>query len=131
MMAKDTIHLLEEETREIFKCGIIISPTIDWFKYGSFISFFQTRNVSPENVTLYPEASIAERYLGNVADQQENYVLSKTDNHIHLILNDTLLLMDSFPYNPVQHFQTMKYSYQLIKAGIRFDYKVNLVTVTY
>lgn len=36
MMAKDTIHLLEE-TREIFKCGIIVSPTIDWFKYGSRI----------------------------------------------------------------------------------------------
>ena len=68
---------------------------------------------------------IAERYLGDVVDQQENYVLSKTDNHIHLIKNDTLLLMDSFPNNPVQHFQTMKFSYQLINAGTRFEYKVN------
>lgn len=46
MMAKDTVHLLEEETREIFKCGIIISPTIDWFKYGSSISFFSKSETS-------------------------------------------------------------------------------------
>lgn len=73
---------------------------------------------------LYSEASIAERYLGDASDQH-NYVLSKTDNHIHLIKNDTILLMDSFPYNPVQHFQSVKFNSQLTKAGTRFDYKVS------
>lgn len=58
-------------------------------------------------------------------EQQENYVLSKPDSHINLIKNDTLLLMDSFPYNPVEHFQSIKFSYQLIKAGSRFQHKVN------
>lgn len=57
-------------------------------------------------------------------EQQENYVLSRTDNHINFIKNDTLLLMDSFAFNPVEHFQSTKFSYQLIKAGSRFQHKV-------
>lgn len=72
------------------------------------------------------EASVAERYLGSVVDQQEHYVLSKTDNHINLIKNDTLLLVDSFPFNPVQHLQSIRFSNQMIDAGIRFEHKVNV-----
>ncbi|XP_045028388.1 inactive dipeptidyl peptidase 10-like [Daphnia magna] len=92
---------LFHQEEPIFRCGIVISPTTDWLRY---------------------EASIAERYLGDAVDQQY-YVLSKTDKHIQMIKNDTILLMDSFPYNPVQHFQSVKFNSQLTNAGIRFDYK--------
>ncbi|XP_046649628.1 inactive dipeptidyl peptidase 10-like isoform X1 [Daphnia pulicaria] len=100
-LATMMMAMVANEEEEIFKCGIVISPTTEWSIY---------------------EASIAERYLGDASDQH-NYVLSKTDNHIHLIKNDTILLMDSFPYNPVQHFQSVKFNSQLTKAGTRFDYK--------
>ncbi|XP_057364734.1 inactive dipeptidyl peptidase 10-like [Daphnia carinata] len=100
-LATMMMALMANEEEPIFKCGIVISPTTDWLRY---------------------EASIAERYLGDAVDQQY-YVLSKTDKHIQMIKNDTILLMDSFPYNPVQHFQSVKFNSQLTKAGIRFDYK--------
>ena len=125
-LATMMMAMVANEEEEIFKCGVVISPTTDWFRYGTY--FVYHSNLSSWlkcYCLLQSEASIAERYLGNISDQQ-NYVLSKTDNHIHLIKNDTILLMDSFPYNPVQHFQSVKFNSQLTKAGTRFDYKVKL-----
>lgn len=70
------------------------------------------------------EATISERYLGGSVSHQENYIMSKIDGFIQKIKNDTLLVMDSYPFNPVQHFQTTKLSQKLIKAGTRFQHKV-------
>ena len=114
MMAKDYDSM--------FRCGVVISPTTDWFRYGN--SSLNIGNFSFLTSFNSKESSIAERYLGNAVDQKEHYVLSRTDNHIHLIKNDTILLIDSYPFNPVQQFQSIRFSYQMIDAGIRFQHKV-------
>jgi len=95
--------VLAEDDQNTFKCGIAVSPIIDWFRH---------------------ETSVAERYLGNIKDNHENYVLTKTDNYAHQIKNDTLMVIDSHSFNPLQQFHTMKLSHLLIKAGIRFQQKI-------
>lgn len=95
--------VLAKDEQNTFKCGIAISPIIDWFRH---------------------ETSITERYLGNFKDHHENYVLTKTDNFAHLIGNDSLMVIDSHSFNPLQQFHTMKLSHLLVKAGTRFQQKI-------
>jgi len=75
-------------------------------------------------MNLMTETSITERYLGNIKEHHENYVLTKTDNYAHLIGNDSLMVIDSHSFNPLQQFHTMKLSHLLVKAGIRFQQKI-------
>lgn len=74
---------------------------------------------------FYVETSIAERYLGDAKDKHEHYVLSRVDDYVQTIKNDSLLLLDSFPKNPVKQFHAMRLNYQMVKAGTRFQQKVN------
>ena len=68
-------------------------------------------------------------YLGLLTnDQHEHYVLSRVDEYVQTIKNDSLLLLDSFPQNPVKQFHAMRLNYQMVKAGTRFQQKVTLHT---
>lgn len=70
---------------------------------------------------------MAERYLGHYKDKQEHYVLSRIEGYIPHFRNGSLLVMDTFYYNPVQHFQLIRLNQHLVKAGTLFQQQV-LVT---
>lgn len=70
------------------------------------------------------ETTVAEKFLGHFGDNQEHYVLARIEEHVPHIKNNTLLLIDSIPYSPVEHFQVFKLSQLLVKAGTLFQYKV-------
>lgn len=73
---------------------------------------------------LRQETTVAEKFLGHFGDNQEHYVLARIEEHVPHIKNNTLLLIDSIPYSPVEHFQVFKLSQLLVKAGTLFQYKV-------
>ena len=99
--------------------------TPDCSQPGSQPQFNIIDTMSTWYVNFMTETSITERYLGNIKDYHENYVLTKTDNFAHLIRNDSLMVIDSHSFNPLQQFHTMKLSHLLIKAGTRFQQKVH------
>lgn len=72
---------------------------------------------------------MAEKFLGHFGDKQEHYVLARIEEHVPHIKNNTLLLIDSIPNSPVEHFQVLKLSHLLVKAGTLFQYKVNNSTI--
>jgi tRNA(His) 5'-end guanylyltransferase len=40
-LATMMMAMVANEEEEIFKCGIVISPTTDWFRYGTYFTLQQ------------------------------------------------------------------------------------------
>jgi len=125
---------MANDVSNVLRCGILMSPTVDWLRQGKYF-FCYRLTIHHQFLTILShffflkETTVAEKFLGHFGDKQEHYVLARIEEHVPHIKNNTLLLIDSIPNSPVEHFQVLKLSHLLVKAGTLFQYKVNNSTI--
>lgn len=124
--------------QEVFKCGVSVSPIVDWLYYskldrwrcwrcdfssracGGFIYEPTLRLIS------FPDSAFTERILGLPVENYKSYVEADATQRARYIPSNSFFLMHGLSDYSAPHVHGTKLARALTEAGVLFRYQVSV-----